>query len=374
MELTKSTLQKVFNHFNHLGDFEDFSELTSGHINDTFFIKTNSSQNYVLQRINSYVFKKSKELIENKIKVSEHIKEKLKHLSEEEIRRSVFQLIRTKNGLPYYLDEDENYWNASIFIEGSKVFERVENKEIAYEAGKLVGEFINLTEGLNPNEIVDIIPNFHKMSFRYEQFYEAEKNASSKRLEMAIPLIQKVKDLKEEMHILENLKKEGKIPVRITHNDTKISNILFDEKNKGICVIDTDTVMTGIIHYDFGDAIRTSCNNAFEDETDLSKVTFNTEYFNAFSKGFLQKMHSQLSPLDVQHLALSAKTITFIMGLRMLTDFLNNDVYYKTRYENHNLDRAANQFKLVDEITTHFEQMNKDIQKEYNLLKTNKNG
>lgn len=374
MELTKSTLQKVFNHFNHLGDFEDFSELTSGHINDTFFIKTNSSQNYVLQRINSYVFKKSKELIENKIKVSEHIKEKLKHLSEEEIRRSVFQLIRTKNGLPYYLDEDENYWNASIFIEGSKVFERVENKEIAYEAGKLVGEFINLTEGLNPNEIVDIIPNFHKMSFRYEQFYEAEKNASSKRLEMAMSLIQKVKDLKEEMHILENLKKEGKIPVRITHNDTKISNILFDEKNKGICVIDTDTVMTGIIHYDFGDAIRTSCNNAFEDETDLSKVTFNTEYFNAFSKGFLQKMHSQLSPLDVQHLALSAKTITFIMGLRMLTDFLNNDVYYKTRYENHNLDRAANQFKLVDEITTHFEQMNKDIQKEYNLLKTNKNG
>lgn len=374
MELTKVTLQKVFNHFNHLGDFEDFSELTSGHINDTFFIKTNSSQNYVLQRINSYVFKKSKELIENKIKVSEHIKEKLKHLSEEEIRRSVFQLIRTKNGLPYYLDEDGNYWNASIFIEGSKVFERVENKEIAYEAGKLVGEFINLTEGLNPNEIVDIIPNFHKMSFRYEQFYEAEKNASSKRLEVAMPLIQKVKDLKEEMHILENLKKEGKIPVRITHNDTKISNILFDKKNKGICVIDTDTVMTGIIHYDFGDAIRTSCNNAFEDETDLSKVTFNTEYFDAFSKGFLQKMHSQLSPLDVQHLALSAKTITFIMGLRMLTDFLNNDVYYKTRYENHNLDRAANQFKLVDEITTHFEQMNKDIQKEYNLLKTNKNG
>lgn len=369
MELTNENIKSVFNEFKHLGEYVSYSELTSGHINDTFLIKTTKTQSYVLQRINSYVFKKSKELIENKIKVSEHIQKKLQHLSKEELQQQVLQFIYTKKGSPYYLDKEGNYWNTSLFIEGSKTFERVENKEIACEAGKQVGNFINLSQGLDITKIVDIIPNFHEMSFRYSQFYEAEKNASPERLKMAAPFISKVKELKNEMHILENLKNEKKIPLRITHNDTKISNILFDKNNKGLCVIDTDTVMVGIIHYDFGDAIRTTCNNAYEDEKDLSKVTFNIDYFEAFSKGFLQKMYSQLSPLDVEYLPLSAKTITFIMGLRMLTDFLNNDIYYKTKYKNHNLDRAANQFKLVDEITNYFQQMKEITQKEYNKLK-----
>ena len=128
------------------------------------------------------------------------------------------------------------------------------------------------------------------------------------------------------MHLLERLKNKGKIPLRITHNDTKISNALFDVNNKGMCVIDTDTVMVGIVHYDFGDAIRTICNTAFEDETALEKVNFNLDYYQSFSKGFLGAIYKQLTPLDVEHLPLAAKTITFIMGLRMLTDFLNNDV------------------------------------------------
>ena len=157
----------------------------------------------------------------------------------------------------------------------------------------------------------------------------------------------------------EKLKNEGKIPLSVTHNDTKISNALFDENNKGLCVIDTDTVMVGIIHYDFGDAIRTICNTAFEDEKDLNKVQFNLDYYRAFTKGFLQSYHSKLTDLDVEHFALAAKTITFIMGLRMLTDFLNNDVYYKTKYELHNLVRAKNQFKLVEEISDHFSEMNR---------------
>jgi thiamine kinase-like enzyme len=153
--------------------------------------------------------------------------------------------------------------------------------------------------------------------------------------------------------------------LRITHNDTKISNALFDKDNKGLCVIDTDTVMVGIIHYDFGDAIRTICNTAFEDEKDLKKVNFNLEYYKAFTKGFMEAIHMQLSLLDVQHFALAAKTITFIMGLRMLTDFLNNDVYYKTSYDLHNLDRTKNQFKLVDSMSENFEEMNKISLAEY---------
>ena len=371
MELNNQTIHRIFNKFDHQSDFKACKELTSGHINDTFFIESTSSRDFVLQRINSFVFKKAKELILNKDLVSNHIQKKLAHLPSEELYKRVLLFVNAKSGKPYFKDEDGNYWNMTIFIDGSKTFERVTNEEIAFEGGKLYGEFLNLANGINTNDIVDIIPNFHEMSFRYEQFYESLENANSERLNLASESIQQVKDLKEEMHILENLKNSGQIPLSITHNDTKISNALFDDQNKGLCVIDTDTVMVGIIHYDFGDAIRTICNSAYEDEKDLTKVKFNIGFYQAFTKGFLKSYHSKLSELDVQHFALAAKTITFIMGLRMLTDFLNNDVYYKTKYDLHNLVRAKNQFKLVDEITKHFIEMNRiaiDSYKKYESI------
>ncbi len=368
MELNKQAIGAIFKEFNHNAQFKSFSELTSGHINDTFYIETENTHNFVLQRINSYVFKKAKELIINKVAVSEHIQNKLAHLSEEDQNKRVLKFIKAKNGLPYFKDEDGNFWNMTLFIEGSKIFVKVTNIGIAYEGGKLYGDFLNLANGIDTSTIVDIIPNFHEMSFRYEQFDEALANANQERLELAKACIQQAEELREEMHILQNLKNAGKIPLRITHNDTKISNALFDENNKGMCVIDTDTVMVGIIHYDFGDAVRTICNKAFEDETDLSKVEFNIEFYKAFTKGFLEKTFEQLTLLDVEHLALAGKTITFIMGLRMLTDFLNNDVYYKTSYDLHNLDRTKNQFKLVDSITDNFEELNDISQKEYHQL------
>ena len=365
MVINDQTISSIYNRFNQKAPFNSYKELTSGHINDTFFIQTESDFNYVLQRINSTVFKKAKELIINKVKVSNFIQKKLQYLSPDEQNKRVLKFIKTKDNLPYFLDRDGNYWNLTLFIEGSKTFEKVEDIEIAYEGGKLYGAFLNLTEGFDTDEIVDIIPNFHEMSFRYDQFYQAIENAGSNRLKLSKKCIDKVHDLKKEMHILQQLKNEGRIPLRITHNDTKISNALFDEHNKGLCVIDTDTVMVGIIHYDFGDAIRTICNTAFEDEIELSKVNFNINYYKAFTKGFIEAIHTQLSLLDVQHFALAAKTITFIMGLRMLTDFLNNDVYYKTSYELHNLDRAKNQFKLVDSISENYEEMNEISLEEY---------
>lgn len=357
MVIDSPKISAVFNSFNHGAAFKSYKELTSGHINDTFYIQAESNHNFVLQRINRAVFENAKELIINKVNISNHIQKKLLHLNSEEQNKRVLKFIMTKDDLPYYLDEDGNYWNLTLFIEGSKTFEKVENIEIAYEGGKLYGTFLNLAEGFDTKEIIDIIPNFHEMSFRYEQFYQAVENASTHRLHLAKKCIEKVHDLKEEMHILQHLKNEGRIPLRITHNDTKISNALFDENNKGLCVIDTDTVMTGIIHYDFGDAIRTICNTAFEDEKDLNKVNLNIHYYKAFTRGFIEAIHTQLSLFDVQHFALAAKTITFIMGLRMLTDFLNNDVYYKTSYELHNLIRAKNQFKLVDSISENYEEM-----------------
>ena len=365
MVLNAQNIIAVFNNFKHSSKFNSYSELTSGHINDTFLIKTNGVHDFVLQRLNSYVFKNAKQVVLNKVKVSEYIQKQINSTDNQQ----VLSFIKTVDNLPYYEDEEGAIWNLSIYIKNSKTFLKVESKEIAYEGGKLFGQFLNLTNGLSVNEIVDIIPNFHKMSFRYAQFYEALKNASKKRVELAKLEIEKVIALKNEMHILENLKSNGKIPVRITHNDTKISNALFSETNKGLCVIDTDTVMAGIIHYDFGDAVRTICNTANEDETNLNKVSFNISFFEAFTKGFLKKIYKQLTLLDVENLALAAKTITFIMGLRMLTDFLNNDMYYKTTYEFHNLDRAKNQFKLVDAISENFNKMNEITFMEFKKLK-----
>lgn len=359
MVINRQTIIAVFDQFNHMTEVDSYSELTSGHINDTFFIKSKGSVNYVLQRINSFVFKEAKQLILNKATVSNFIQSKLTNLSVEEQSRRVLKFVNTKKSLPYFEDEDGGFWNLSVFIEGSKTVERVESTEIAFEGGKLIGDFLNLTNGLDTDKIVNILPNFHEMSFRYNQFYESLEKALPERLILASKCIEKVKELKQEMHILQNLKNEEKIPLRITHNDTKISNVLFDENNKGLCVIDTDTVMVGIIHYDFGDAVRTICNTAFEDETDLNKVTFNLQFYEAFTEGFLTKMYEQLSLFDVKYLALASKTITFIMGLRMLTDFLNNDIYYKTAYKLHNLDRVKNQFKLVDAIAENMDAMNK---------------
>ncbi len=156
------------------------------------------------------------------------------------------------------------------------------------------------------------------------------------------------------MHILQHLKETGKIQLRVTHNDTKISNALFDFNDKGLCVIDTDTVMPGIVHYDFGDAIRTICNTASEDEKDLKLVSFNMTFYEAYLKGFLEKMNGTLSPLELKHLPLGAKTMIFIMALRFLTDYLNDDIYYKTTYAEHNLDRAKNQFKLLKSFSEKF--------------------
>ena len=203
------------------------------------------------------------------------------------------------------------------------------------------------------------------MSFRYKEYESSLQIASKERLEKAINYKKIVSDLKTEMHILQELKEAKVIPVRVTHNDTKISNSLFDNDNKGICMIDTDTVMPGIIHYDFGDAIRTICNTAAEDEKDLSKVEFNLAYYEAYEKGFLEKTKDTLFPISIKYLSLGAKTMIFIMALRFLTDYFNNDVYYKVNYPEHNLDRVRNQFKLIKSFS---EKIEKNLSKENGQL------
>ena len=344
----KTKIEYIFNQFEHDSNYVSSKELISGHINDSYLIETNSSESFVLQRVNHEVFKDVPGLISNKVAISNHLKNKFQNFDKSELHRKVLTFIASSSGVSYFIDAEGNYWNLSIFISDSFTHNVVESEKIAYEGGKLFGEFLNLTADFNADQLIDVIPKFHDMSFRYSQFDDALKQALEERIKQAQFLIERVESLREEMHILQNLKTSGTINLRVTHNDTKISNALFDKDGNGLCVIDTDTVMPGIIHYDFGDAIRTICNTAAEDETNLDLVTFNKSYYQAYEKGFLETVQDALTPLELKYLPLGAKTMIFIMALRFLTDFLNNDIYYKTKYPNHNLDRAKNQFKLIE--------------------------
>lgn len=349
--MLETQIKHVFNQFDYKFNYQSHSELNTGHINDTFLVKTDGNKNYILQRINHNIFKNVPRLVNNKVLISHHLKSKYPNLAEDELTIKVLSFVKVKKTGLYYLKHGEAFWNLMIFIDNSITYEVVKDKEIAYEGGKLLGEFLSLTSDFDSSQLIDVIPNFHDMSFRYKQYAASIQSASKNRLYKAQQYTQIVTELKEEMHILQELKEAGKIPIRVTHNDTKISNSLFDKNNKGICMIDTDTVMPGIIHYDFGDAIRTICNTAAEDETDLSKVEFNLEYYKAYKKGFLEQSKDSISEIGLKHLPLAAKTMIFIMALRFLTDYLNNDIYYKTNYLDHNLDRAKNQFKLLESLS-----------------------
>ena len=340
-------LREVFHAFLPDEDLDSYEELTSGHINDTFLITTNQQQKYVFQKINKGVFPDVPGLIGNKVNISNHLHHKLSNLTKKERQRRILTFLQTSGGESFYTDQNGDFWNVTIFIDESQTFETVTGPEVAYEGGKLFGEFIFLSNDFDSSKLVEVIPNFHNMYFRFDQFRESLQNASEERLGKAKSYIDRVNELKKEMLILQDLKDSGQIRTRVTHNDTKISNALFDMEGKGLCVIDTDTIMPGIIHYDFGDAIRTICNTAAEDEKDLEKVMFNKAFYQAYTKGFLEEIGDAVSEFERSYFPLAAKTMIFIMALRFLTDYLNNDIYYKTRYPEHNLIRSMNQFKLI---------------------------
>ncbi len=350
-------ISEIFNAFEHRYEYQSVMELVSGHINDTYLVRTNGDEDYVLQRINHTIFKNVPGLINNKVAISQHLKSKQSHLPHTELRNKVLCFVKVKQNGCYYYKSGGSYWNLMVYIKDSYTHEVVKDEHLAFEGGKLLGEFLNLTNDFDSSKLTEVIPNFHDMSFRYQQYTRSVQSAKRERVMEVVDYTNKVYRLREEMHILQHLKESGRIPLRVTHNDTKISNTLFDKDGHGLCIIDTDTVMPGIVHYDFGDAIRTICNTGAEDERDLSKVTFNIDYYKAYTKGFLEQTRDILTPTELKYLPLAAKTMIFIMALRFLTDYLNNDIYYKTQYPEHNFDRAKNQFKLIKSLEEQYNKM-----------------
>lgn len=325
----------------------------SGHINDTFKV-TAENKNYLLQRVNHSIFKNVEGLTGNIKKVTQYLREKVKS---QKLKVKVLTTIETTDGNFIFKDDDGNYWRIFHFIENSKSFDLVENKNVAFEGGKAYGRFMLLLDDFPTKDLVETIPQFHDIQFRLDNFYLIMEKDATKRVGGAKKEINFVHSRAEEMKQIKQLGEKKLIPLRVTHNDTKINNVLFNSKNEGICVIDLDTVMPGFVHYDFGDAIRTFTNTADEDEKDLTKVSMNMEYFKAFSSGFLGEMRDVLNNAEINTLAFSAKLMTYVIGLRFLTDYLDGDVYYKTKYPEHNLTRARAQFKLLESMEMQVEKM-----------------
>lgn len=336
---------KIAEKFMIEGEIVDVSTQFGGHINDSYSITTTKDK-YVLQRINHSIFKNPKQLMENFRKVCDYLKKEVKKRNGDEMRE-VLTLVKTKDNQDYYFD-GENYWRMLVHIKNSICYETVKSAEDLVKTGETFGKFQTMLTDFPAHELYEVIPDFHHTKKRFQTFLEAVKNNKSNRAHLVADEIKFIMDRENETSLLVDMLEKQELPLRVTHNDTKLSNILLDANTKeGLCVIDFDTIMPGTVLYDFGDAIRTGACWSAEDEKDLSKVYIDLELYEAFTRAFVENAKAGLTETEIKYLPLGAKIITLEQGIRFLTDYLDGDLYYKTSYPEHNLDRTRTQLKLV---------------------------
>ena len=326
----------------------------SGHINDTFKVDVRPGagpRRYVLQRINHHVFRRPDELMANVERVCAHAYAKLKHSGLPDADRRTLRLIPTRSGRAWHVDAAGNRWRCYHFIEGATGHDIVRSPEQAYAAAKAFGAFQALLADLPGSRLHETIPDFHHTPSRFARFQEALAKDAHGRAALAVPEIAFALARAHEVGTVVDALRDGSLPERVTHNDTKLNNVLLDDDTQeGVCVIDLDTVMPGSVLYDFGDLVRTSTSPAAEDETDLSLVRMQLPMFDALVRGYLASAGGFLTPKEKGLLPFAGKLITFEIGLRFLTDWLEGDTYFKIKRPTHNLDRARTQFKLVESI------------------------
>jgi hypothetical protein len=358
-DYTQNELEDIVGNFKIYANIDTVKPFGNGHINDTFLIKTRIDEaNYILQRKNHLIFKDIAGMMENIVKVTTHIKIKLREEGIKDLNRRVIEHFPTLDNKFYYKDGSGNYWTLFNYIAGSASIEKIDKPEQAYDTGKAFGRFQNLIADIDGKTLNETIVNFHNIYFRLNNFEKAIKDDSAGRLSGVKEWVDELLNHAEEMKTLQKLLDSGKLPLRITHNDTKINNILFDAKTgEALCVIDLDTVMPGLVHFDFGDAMRSGASTVEEDEKDLSRIDFKLDIFEKFTEGFLSETKSFLTDMEKQYLAHSAKFMTYIMGLRFMTDYLQGDVYYKIDYPDHNLVRSKNQLVLIRKMNEKFREM-----------------
>ena len=357
--------EKIVNHFAINGEFEGVDPYGSGHINDTFLSHWNqagTTVRYIHQRINQKVFAHPDEVMENIQRVTSHIREKFRALGEKDWSRRALTVVPGKDGKLFFRDDEGGWWRTYLFIEKSHTVELTTSPAEARLLGASIGAFQKQLADLPPPRLFDAIPDFHNMEKRYLRFYEAVSKDVCGRAKDVRPEIDFMKANEERGGILIRSLREGKIPERITHNDTKMNNILVDDEDaKAVCVIDLDTVMPGTSLFDTGDLIRTVTNAAEEDERDLSKVKFDLEYFGALTEGYLSEALEFLTRGEYTLITESGRNLTHLIGLRFLTDYLEGDHYYHTSRPGHNLDRSRNQITLIRSIDKQWDEAEKIV-------------
>lgn len=327
----------------------------SGHINDTFLIK--AEKHYVLQRMNRSIFVHPEEVMENIMGVTSFLKKKIEKAGGD-TERETLTVIPTREGKNCYCDENGEYWRMYNLIENAISYDRVESEQDFYESAVAFGNFQQMLSDYPAEMLHETIPGFHDTKARYETFLKAVKADVCGRAAGAVKEIEFYKERMETAQILGKMLSEGKLPLRVTHNDTKLNNIMMDSKTgKGLCVIDLDTVMPGLAINDFGDSIRFGASTADEDEQDLSKVSCDLHLYEVYVKGFLKGCGGRLTETEIKMLPMGAKVMTYECGMRFLTDYLQGDVYFKIHREGQNLDRARTQMKLVADMEEKWDRM-----------------
>lgn len=357
-----TNLTKIASQFQLEGDIKEVKPLGEGFINDTFIITTEKdSPNYILQRKNKKIFSPIPAMMENIQKVCLHIKAKVEKEGGDPMREAM-TIIPANNGKLYYLDEEEEYWAVSLFIDDTIAYEAAKTPDLAYSGGKGIGRFQSQVSDLK-EPLTDILPGFHNIRVRFEQWDDVLKRDPVGRNLKVEKEINWIESRRSEMLNFWKLVEDGTIPTRVTHNDTKINNILFDENGEVLCVIDLDTVLNSTVLNDFGDAMRSYTNTGKEDDENLENVSMDLEIFEAFTKGYLEETSSFLTEKELEYLAFSAKYITYEQVLRFLMDYIDGDNYYKTKSEEHNLVRTHAQYKLLTSMEEQFDAMNAAVRK-----------
>ena len=344
-------LKKIVEHFAIEGEVKEIAPLGNGLINDTYKVTTgDGTPDYVLQRINNAVFQ-DVELLQNNIEAAtRHIRRKLEAAGETDIDRKVLRFIPLKDCPKTYIEVDGKFWRISVFITGAKTYETV-NPEYSEYAGEAFGHFEAMLADI-PDTLGETIPDFHNMELRLRQLVEAVHDDKSGRLK-ADPadgelhrILEEIDKYGVEMCKAEQMHREGILPKRICHCDTKVNNMMFDENGNVLCVIDLDTLMPSYVFSDFGDFLRTAANPVAEDSPEVEKVDFDMEIFKAFSRGYIKGTKSFLTPVEKDNLPYAACLFPFMQAVRFFADYINGDTYYKIKYPEHNLVRTRNQMAL----------------------------
>lgn len=357
--------KSIVSRFRAWGDMTDVQPHGTGHINDTFkvtFSMAGAPVHYLLQRINHHIFQDPPALMENILRVTDHLRKKLGELGYHDVTRHSLCVVKTRDAKTCCRDTEGNWWRMYLFIEGAVTYDKVESVRQAYEAARAYARFQLLLADLPAPRLHETIPNFHNTPLRLKALQDViQRDPCNRAAEVKdqIAFVERRVDMCG--RLLERFAR-GEIPERITHNDTKFNNVMLDEKTwEGICVVDLDTVMPGLALYDFGDMVRSATAAAAEDEQDLRKVRMRLEMFEALASGYLSEAASFLNPGEREELVFSGRLITLEIGMRFLTDYLQGDTYFKIKRPSHNLDRCRGQFRMVESMEAQAEEMERIV-------------